>query len=148
MPTPSLVLLGLLLLGIAVAGEAMTIHFRGARLSGSFAALVLAMAFLGPLPAAAIAVASVAVDDALRRSNPRSRAVNAVTFAIFPLIGGALFAVSRPEDPISFAAQVVLVFFLTNTLNFAGIAAHLHFSGVLKASEAFGTVYRTMVPFE
>ena len=116
------------LLAIAVAGEAMTIHFRGARLSGSFAALVLAMALLGPLPAAAIALASVVVAEAVCRRPLPNALWNAATFAAFPLIGGALLHLAPREDPIGFAAAVVAVFMLTNALNFASVAAYLHVS--------------------
>ena len=52
------------------------------------------------------------------------------------------------SDPIAFAAAVVLVFMLTNALNFPSVAAYLHLRGVLSVREAFGTVYRTMLPFE
>jgi putative nucleotidyltransferase with HDIG domain len=133
------------LLAIAIAGEAMTIHFRGARLSGSFPALVLAMALLGPIPAAGIAVAAIVVPDAVCR---RLSLWNAVTFAVVPLIGGALFELAPRQDPIAFAAVIVAVFMLTNALNFGSVAASLHLRGVLSAPEAFRTVYRTVLPFE
>ena len=50
MPTlTSVSFLTALLLLLALCGEAMTIRFRGARLSGSLPALVLAMALVGPV---------------------------------------------------------------------------------------------------
>src|SRR3954467_7260679 len=106
MPTQSMVLLGLLLLAIAVAGEAMTIHFRTARWSGSLAALVLAMALLGPLPAVAIAVASVLIDDVLRRRDLRGLLWNAATYVVVPLAGAWLFSLGHPDDPVLLAAEV------------------------------------------
>src|ERR1700754_2391705 len=148
MPTQSTVLLGLLLLAVAVAGEAMTIHLRTARWSGSFAALVLAMALLGPLPAAAIAVASVLIDDGVRRRKTDGMLWNAATYVVVPLVGGWLFSLARPADPVAFAAEVVLVFMLANALNFASVAAQLHLRGVLSVPEAFRTVYWTMLPFD
>ncbi|HEY4280203.1 MAG TPA: hypothetical protein VGM91_18420, partial [Conexibacter sp.] len=51
-------LVGLLLV-LAIGSEALTIELRRVRMSGSFLALVLAMALLGPAPAAAIGAASV-----------------------------------------------------------------------------------------
>ena len=44
--------------------DALSIETRGQRLSGSFIALVLAMAFLGPAPAVAIALLTIGVDAA------------------------------------------------------------------------------------
>ena len=52
---------------IAVVAEAFTVQFRGVRISGSFAALVLAMALLGPVPAAAIAVVAVVFDHLITK---------------------------------------------------------------------------------
>ena len=42
----------------------------------------------------------------------------------------------------------MLVFLVTNALNFASVAAYLRLTGVLGLREAYTTVYRTMLPFE
>ena len=55
----------LLLLVLAIGSDVLTIEFRGLRVSGSFLALVLAMALLGPAPAAAIGVAATGIDAML-----------------------------------------------------------------------------------
>ena len=55
----------LLLLVLAIGSDVLTIEFRGIRISGSFLALVLAMALLGPAPAAAIGVLATAIDAVL-----------------------------------------------------------------------------------
>ena len=88
------------LLVIAVVGEAFTVQFRGVRISGSFAALVLAMALLGPVPAAAIAVARSLFDqpDTPQRCW-RELLWNTATFARFPLIGGWHPAAGRQGGP-------------------------------------------------
>ena len=57
----------LLLLVLAIGSDILTIEFRGIRISGSFLALVLAMALLGPAPAAAIGVVATAIDAVLYR---------------------------------------------------------------------------------
>ena len=57
----------LLLLVLAIGSDVLTIEFRGIRISGSFLALVLAMALLGPAPAAAIGVLATAIDAVLYR---------------------------------------------------------------------------------
>jgi putative nucleotidyltransferase with HDIG domain len=142
--TPS----AMLLLGIAVASEAFTVQFRGVRISGSFAALVLAMALVGPVPAAAIGVVSVVFDDIRTRRAWREMLWNAATFALFPLFGGWMLTLVGREDPIAFASSVVLAYLLTNVLNFASVAAYLRLTGVLCMREAYSTVYRTMLPFE
>jgi putative nucleotidyltransferase with HDIG domain len=49
---------------------------------------------------------------------------------------------------MAFATAVVVVFMLTNALNFTSMAAYLRVTGVLSLREAFLTVYRTMLPFE
>ncbi len=136
------------LLVLAVASEAFTIHFRGTRLPGSFAALVLAMALLGPAPAAVIAFAAVLAEDALHRRGGRRAFWNAATYPAIPLLGGWLLAPFGGHDPVAFASAVVLVFLLTNACSFVAAAAYLQLSGVLGVREAFRTVYRTMFPFE
>ncbi len=140
--------LAALLLVIAAGAEALTVSLRGARVSGSFAALVLAMALLGPVPAAAIAVAAALFDGLLSRRQPLAFAGNVAIYAAFPLLGGWLLGFVNHGDSMAYAAAVVLVFMLTNALNFAALAAYLRVSGVLGAREAFATVYRTMLPFE
>src|SRR5829696_9448984 len=52
----------LLLLVLAIGSDVLTIEFRGIRISGSFLALVLAMALLGPAPAVAIGVLATLID--------------------------------------------------------------------------------------
>jgi putative nucleotidyltransferase with HDIG domain len=138
----------MLLLAIAVASEAFTVQFRGVRISGSFAAIVLAMALVGPIPAAAIGFVSVVLDDIRTRRPLRELLWNGATFALFPLFGGWMLTLVGREDPIAFASSVVLAYLLTNLLNFASVAAYLRLTGVLRMREAYSTVYRTMLPFE
>ena len=140
-------LAGALLL-IAAASEAFTVTLRGARVSGSFAALVLAMALLGPLPAACIGVATAVFDNVLARHTWRTVVASAVMFAVLPLLGGAALSGIDHSDPIAFSATVVLVYMLMNALNFSAVAVYLRLRGVLGVREAFSTVYRTMLPFE
>ncbi len=128
------------LLLLAVCGEAMTIRFRGARLSGSLPAVVLAMALVGPVPAALIAVVAVLAG--------RGGVRNAATYAAIGLLGGAALTAFDVGDPIAFATAVVVVFMLAHATGFASTAAHLHLRGVLSVREAFRAVYRTMLPFE
>jgi putative nucleotidyltransferase with HDIG domain len=120
-------LIGLLLV-LGVGSELLIVEVRGLRLSGSFLSLVLAMALLGPAPAAALAVSSALVDAVVSRRSLDRALVNVATFTTFPLVGGlmlnALAGGSTPgsDDPMFFAAMVLLTFLVTNTLNFAMIA--------------------------
>ncbi len=140
--------LAALLLLIAAGSEAFTVSLRGARVSGSFAALVLAMALLGPVPAAAIAVGAALFDGVISCRRPHAVLGNVATYATVPLLGGWILQLVGTDDPMAFATAVVLVFMLTNALNFTAMAAYLRVSGVLSLREAFLTVYRTMLPFE
>jgi putative nucleotidyltransferase with HDIG domain len=112
-----------LLAALALASDALTIETKGQRLSGSFIALVLAMAFLGPAPAVAIALVTIGV-DALRTRPPLEYiANNAATYAVFPLAGGLLArgAVELGADPhaLTYGFVVFGVYVATNVLNFA-----------------------------
>jgi putative nucleotidyltransferase with HDIG domain len=136
------------LLVVTAGSEAFTITFRGARVSGSFAALVLAMATLGPLPAAAMAVAAAGFDGVVARRRPRAVVGNAVTYGAVALLGGQVLELADRQDPIAFAAAVVLVFLVANALSFCALVAQMHVWGLVSVRTAFSTVYRTMLPFE
>jgi len=109
---------------------------------------VLAMALLGPLPAAGIGVATAIFDNVLARHSWRTVVASAAMFALLPLLGGAALSGIGHSDPIAFSATVVLVYMLINALNFSAVAVYLRLRGVLGVREAFSTVYRTMLPFE
>src|SRR5687768_7354148 len=86
-----------ILLALALITDRFAVSHHGQRISGSFLALVLAMALLGPAPAAAIGVTAVLVDH-LRARNPLPRLItNLATFATFPLVGGLLFEWAEPS---------------------------------------------------
>jgi putative nucleotidyltransferase with HDIG domain len=143
-----------LLLVLAVGSEAMTIELRRVRMSGSFLALVLAMALLGPAPAAAIGAASVLIDDLVRRRGLHDTLWNAMTFVVFPLLGGWLIRLATSdasfgdEDALGFAAVVGLVYMLTNAVNFSSVALYLKQMRGIPVRESFQAVYVTMLPFE
>jgi putative nucleotidyltransferase with HDIG domain len=120
-------LVGLLFV-LAIASEMMNVEVRGLRLSGSFLAIVLAMALLGPAPAAALGAASVLVDALISRRSLDRALVNIATFSTFPLVGGLAIHVLAGDfatsdgDAVLFAAVVLATFMATNALNFAMIA--------------------------
>jgi putative nucleotidyltransferase with HDIG domain len=112
-----------LLAASTLVSDALIIETKkGPRLSGSFLALVLVMAFLGPGPAVAIALLAIAV-DALRCRPPLSGVLNNfATYAAFPLAGGLLarWAIAHGADPhqIGYGFVVFGLYVVTLTMNF------------------------------
>jgi putative nucleotidyltransferase with HDIG domain len=122
-----------LLLTLAIGSDAVSIEVRGLRVSGSFLALVLAMALLGPAPAVALGLVSSLIDGVVSRRPPIRILGNVAMFMAFPLLGGLAvkFAVGpdpQTADGFAFAAVVLLVFLATMLINFllaAGIVVLL-----------------------
>jgi putative nucleotidyltransferase with HDIG domain len=123
----------LFLAGLAVASDAMAIETASMRLTGSFIAIVLAMVLLGPSPAVAIGLLTVAVDVPRLKARPSALMANASTFAVFPLVGG-LAARALDLGAVEGADQVVgvaVVFAGVFLLNFLLIAVpHIWTEGV------------------
>ncbi|HWH92666.1 MAG TPA: HD-GYP domain-containing protein [Baekduia sp.] len=139
-----------LLAAISVASDAMAIETKALRLTGSFVALVLAMALLGPAPAVAIGLLTIGVDAVRLRTAPAFVLTNVAAYATFPLIGGlAVRALDlNSADGVSFALAVSVVFGAVNILNFLLIAAPLgHGSGRSIFSD-FKSVYLPILPSE
>ena len=104
----------------------MNFEVRGLRLSGSFLSIVLAMALLGPAPAVALGVASVAVDCAAEpgarstgrwSTSPRSRRSRSSAASRSSALRGDFDPAQG--DALGFAGVVLAVFMATNVLNFA-----------------------------
>jgi putative nucleotidyltransferase with HDIG domain len=111
-----------LLAGLSIASDALTIEAAGQRLSGSFIALVLAMAFLGPGPAVVIGLATIVIDSI--RARPRTWGVvsNVATYTAFPLVGALLARLAVESgigrDELAYAFVVFGIYVVTNVLNF------------------------------
>ena len=141
------------LLALAAGSDLLAIRHRAQRISGSFLALVLAMALLGPAPAAAIGVLSVLVDQ-LRARNPVPRLItNLATFATFPLVGGLLIewaagALDVAEDDLAFSLLILGAFMVTNLLNFLGIAGDYAFHHRVSLAHEFRTIFVPVLPSE
>src|ERR1700750_448113 len=123
----SLSLLGVLFV-FAAGSELLVVEVRGLRLSGSFLSFALAMALLGPAPAAALAGGAALVDAIVSRPSFDRALLNVATYTTFSVLGGlAMNALSGgPEpnfaNPMWFSTFVFMTFLTTNTLNFAMIA--------------------------
>jgi putative nucleotidyltransferase with HDIG domain len=93
-------------------------------------AIVLAMALLGPAPAAALAATCALLDATVSRKAFDKKLVNVATFTTFGLLGGlaleALAGDFDPDfgDPLWFAGAVFVTFMASNVLNFLLIAVH------------------------
>jgi putative nucleotidyltransferase with HDIG domain len=120
--------LGALLLGLALASDLFAVSYGSQRISGSFLALVLAMALLGPAPAVAIGVACSVVEALVSRQQLHNALANIAIYACFPLLGGlAIDAVPVGGDEFWFAALVFAVFLGANCVNFGLIAAAVRY---------------------
>ncbi len=120
-------LVGLLLV-LAVGSDAVALEIRGMRLSGSFLAIVLAMALLGPAPAVALGAASSVIDGLVSRRSPARLLGNTAIYMTFSLAGALAFRLALGSDPehadgVALAAVVLAVFLGSNLLNFALVAA-------------------------
>jgi putative nucleotidyltransferase with HDIG domain len=122
----------LLLLGLALIGQRLTVEIRGQRLTAAFVAWVLAMSLLGPAPAALFGIVITALTSAPRRLPLTSWLNNLSTVAVFPVAGGLMVRaiVGDVHDPsnlqeiqsVMFALVVFAVFMVTNGLNFTMVA--------------------------
>jgi putative nucleotidyltransferase with HDIG domain len=144
----------LLLLVLAIGSDVLTIEFRGIRISGSFLAVVLAMALLGPVPAAAIGAGATLIDAALFPRPWHRNLTNLAVWVWFPIVGGLIMdatvgkAAPGSENAFSFAGLVLLVFMITNFLNFVMAAGSLHLAREASFRESLRSVYLTVLPSE
>jgi putative nucleotidyltransferase with HDIG domain len=145
-------LLGLLFI-LAAGSEMFGFEVKRMRLSGSFLAIVLAMALLGPAPAVALAMASSIVDALNVRRSIDRMLNNFAAFAVFSLAGGLAIRLAVGDydplygDPLWFAAVVLCTFMVTNLLNFAIVAASMLYAYGFPARE-LGRTFFTALPSE
>jgi putative nucleotidyltransferase with HDIG domain len=139
------------LLALAIGSDLLAVRHKVQRISGSFLALVLAMALLGPAPAVVMGVVSVLVDQ-LRARNPLARFItNLATYATFPLIGGLVIeavagGLDLSEDDVGFSLLILGVFLLSNLLNFLAIAGDYVFHTRGSLAHEFRTIFVPVLP--
>jgi putative nucleotidyltransferase with HDIG domain len=139
------------LLVLAVGSDFLALQHKVQRISGSFLAIVLAMALLGAAPAMAIAVLSVLVDQ-LRAHNPLPRFItNVATWATFPLVGGLLIqaaagALDLQEDDLGFSLLILGGFLVAILINFLGIAGDYVFHSRGSLVHEFRTIFVPVLP--
>jgi putative nucleotidyltransferase with HDIG domain len=136
---------------LALASDLLAVRYKVQRISGSFLALVLAMALLGPAPAVATGLIAVLVDQ-VRARNPLPRFVtNLATYATFPLVGaflvrGAADALDLSHDDLGFFLVVFGVFLVVNLLNFLGIAGDYVFHTHGSLRHELRTIFVPVLP--
>jgi putative nucleotidyltransferase with HDIG domain len=145
---PALVLV---LLALAIGSDLLAVRQESQRISGAFIALVLAMALLGPAPAAVIGVVSVLVDNIRTRNPPPRLITNLAAYATFPLIGGLLIewvadAAELEPDDLGFSLLVLGAFMVANLLNFLIIAGDYAFHAHESLGRQFRAIFLPVLP--
>jgi hypothetical protein len=145
-PVPLVGLLALLVLG----SDILVLDAKRFRIGGSFTGLVLAMALLGPAPAAVLGLSSALVDSTRRRVRGTYLLNNLLTYTTFPLVGGvALFTLDRTDpEQGGYALAVFAVFLIANALNFLMIAGHTRLLRGGSLIEMLRTVFIPVLPWE
>ena len=141
------------LLGLALVGQFLSIRTGTVQIGPAFIATALAMALLGPAPAAVIAVAAVLAWSAKARTPWSLVFNNVVALTTYPVIGGLLFkAVGDPgtDTVASFetALLVFAVYMATNFLNFLLIVGYLCLRDRASILAAVRNLYLPVVPWE
>ncbi len=133
-----------------LGSDILVLDAKRFRIGGSFTGLVLAMALLGPAPAALLGFTSALVDALRRRVRGTYLLNNLLTYTTFPLVGGAtLLALNRTDpEPGTYAVAVFGVFVITNALNFLMIAGHTRLLRGGSLPEMVRTVFIPVLPWE
>ena len=119
-----------LLLGFSIFSDVTAIQTSAhLKISGSFLALVLAIVFLGGVPAALIGVLTILLGWARWRDEPHDLLNNLVTYAAFPLLSGVAFEAATggwgiTADNLFFYLLVFGVFLLALAINFTLVGAY------------------------
>jgi putative nucleotidyltransferase with HDIG domain len=108
---------------LAVGCDLLEVQTKSLRISGSFLALVLAMALLGPTPAAAIAVTTTLVSIGRHRLRPAIAVWELAIYVAFTVAGGLIIravdeGAGLDHKDVWFLVVVFGAFLLANFLNF------------------------------
>ncbi len=143
----------LLLLALALLSEPFRLDTKNFFVTTSFLSLVLAMTLLGPTPASVIGVAIMLINALRRRAPLQPTLANVSTYAFFPLVGGTLFKLLDGRAPfegngIDFVFLVLLVFLVTNAVNFLLIAVDVAIIDGQSVLSSLHKVYAPTLPVE
>jgi putative nucleotidyltransferase with HDIG domain len=137
------------LLALSVVSDLTALDTPTSRLkiSSSFLAIVTAIVFLGPTPAAVIGVATIAAGWVRFRYPRTILLINVVTFAAFPLLAGIPFdAILRTADTghsAGFYALIFGLFVVALMVNFVLIAGYFSY---VEADRFADKVRRALLP--
>jgi putative nucleotidyltransferase with HDIG domain len=142
-----------LLLAVAIISEIFRLRRKRFTISAAFLSIVLAMALLGPTPAAVLGVVCMGIGDLRRRLSLRYALVNASTYACFPLVGGVIFkliggSTLLESSPPSYILAVFGLFMAMNVLNFLLIALDVAVVDGQGVVAGVKTVYVPVLPVE
>ncbi|HTE60843.1 MAG TPA: HD domain-containing phosphohydrolase [Solirubrobacteraceae bacterium] len=141
------------LLALALVGQFLSLRTGTVQIGPAFIATALAMALLGPAPAAVIAVAAVLAWSVKART-PRTLVFNnVVALTTYPVAGALVFeALGDPgADEVatfSTAAIVFGVYLGTNFLNFLLIVGYLCVRDGSRLLSAVRRLYLPVIPWE
>jgi putative nucleotidyltransferase with HDIG domain len=143
----------LILAPLVILADMLEIRLATMRVSGSFLGLLLTAAILGPAPASALGILSVAVDTV--RFPPRRvfAAVNLATFAVFPLVGGVVMhavadLMSATTDDAEFAVAILAGATVATVLNFAMMATAGKIVDGDRIVDDFRKIFVPLIPSE
>src|SRR5688500_8689857 len=141
------------LLALALVGQFLSVRTGAVRIGPAFIATALAMALLGPGPAAVIAVAAV-LAWSLKAGTPWPLMLNNVAaLAAYPVAGALLFeALGDPaaddDTQLATAAIVFAIYLAANFLNFLLIVGYLCLRNRTSLLEAVRHLYVPVIPWE
>jgi putative nucleotidyltransferase with HDIG domain len=141
------------LLALALVGQFLSVRTGDVRIGPAFIATALAMALLGPAPAAVIAVTAV-LAWSLKARTPRPLLLNNVAaLTAYPVAGALLFrALGDPaaddSDQLADAAIVFAIYLAANFLNFLLIVGYLCVRNRTSLIDAVHQLYLPVVPWE
>jgi putative nucleotidyltransferase with HDIG domain len=141
------------LLALALVGQFLSVRTGAVRIGPAFIATALAMALLGPGPAAVIAVAAV-LAWSLNAGTPWQLILNNVAaLAAYPVAGALLFqALGDPaadkSTQLATAAIVFAIYLGANFLNFLLIVGYLCLRNGTSLLEAARQLYVPVIPWE
>jgi putative nucleotidyltransferase with HDIG domain len=141
------------LLALALIGQFISVRTGAVQIGPAFVATALAMALLGPAPAALIAVSAVVAWSFKARTPGPLVFNNVVALTVYPVAGGLLFeALGYPDDQggkkLATAAVVFGVYLATNFLNFLLIVGYLCLRDRTSLVAAIRRVYLPVFPWE
>ncbi len=138
------------LLTLAVVSDVRAVEITAHRVkaSGSFLAIVAAVAILGATPGAVIGVLTILASWAQSRYSREDLLINLVTYAWFPLLTGAAFhagvdALNLDNEAASFYLLVFGLFVTALAIDFFTIAAYTSY---VEGSSLIARIRRSFLP--